>query len=860
MSERAGDPLQAWPRPARARAGDAAQPAERVLHAAGRACAGAAMLVGAAGLVLAWTRGADGAGAALPVYMHMTALTGAALVVAGAALQLLHRPLPAWRRSSGGALAGLLLLLGTAVAAEYLFDLRLPLETALLPRPAAGMAGPSGRLPAPNTVVAVLLTGAAILALAVTKGGVRAAQLLALGAGFVALQAVVGYSYGVEPLYRMFSREAMSLPTAVGFLLLSVAVLSARPDSGLAGQLTAGDAGGFVARRLLPAALLVPLLLGWAALHAIRAGLVPLSTGLAFLAVAAAFTTAGVVWASTRALSSADVRRRAAGQAARELADRLQQAVELAPLPMAVHAEDGAILQISRSWRTLSGYGLQEIPTMQDWTSRAHGADAPKVQARIATLFDMEERFAEEAEYTVRTKDGGRRTWSFSSAPLGRLPDGRRIVITAAVDVTERAQAERQLRRSNERLEFLFQATSRLLASSDPGDLGAALYSELSALLDLDLFLSYAVATDSGQRYLRLLTCAGLDAADAERLQRVELGETPCGTAARYGRRVVLEDVGTSTHPLAASARQLGLTAYVCHPIVVRAEVAGTISFGTRRRTHFEPDELDLLQAVADQVAVATERARAYRAEQHARTAAEEASRAKDQFLAVVSHELRTPLTAVVGYTDLLQADVQGTLSPVHRGYVGRIRESAWSLAAVIDEILTFARTRAGHEHVKPEPVDVGQVAAEALAAVGPEADRKGLRLAADLPPAPVQARTDGAKLRRILLNLLGNAVKFTEAGTVSLRLREGDGTLRLQVEDTGPGIPAEYLERIFDPFIQVDASETRTQSGTGLGLTITRELAHLLGGTVAVASTPGSGSTFTVELPAVSRGSGGDT
>jgi PAS domain S-box-containing protein len=632
---------------------------------------------------------------------------------------------------------------------------------------------------------------------------------------------------------------------------MSTALLCVRPHRGLVGQLTADDAGGFVARRLLPVTLLVPVVFGWLGLKAVERGSFSVELGITLIVVAAMVSVAAAVWASTRVLSSMDRRRRAADSTLRENVARLSKALEMSPFPVMVHAEDGSILQLSRAWTEVSGYDLTDIPDLHDWTRRAYGARAAAARDQLRSLYELGGRVTDTAEHVIRTKSGETRIWSFSSGPLGRLGDGRRLVISAAVDVTDRTRSELELRRTNERLGFLFDATSRLLASADPQQLVEAVYSELAVLMDLDVYFNYIADVQGGRQRLRLASWSGVPAEAVAGVEWLDFGQAVCGTAAHERRRVVVEHVQDGDDPMAILVRGLGVSAYVCFPLIAREELVGTISFGAFRRPAFPADELALLQAVADQIALALERGRSYERERAARRSAEEASRAKDQFLAVVSHELRTPLTAVVGYTDLLEADVDGSLSATHRKFVGRIRESAWSLASVIDDILTFARTQARQERVRMERTHPAIIAREAVTLVQPEADRKGLRLTAAIPEPAHAVHLDGGKLRRIILNLLGNAVKFTDEGEVHLSVELGSGELRVTIRDTGPGIPPDYLDRIFEPFIQVDASETRTKSGTGLGLTITRELARLLDGSVSVTSEYGSGATFTVELPA---------
>ena len=229
---------------------------------------------------------------------------------------------------------------------------------------------------------------------------------------------------------------------------------------------------------------------------------------------------------------------------------------------------------------------------------------------------------------------------------------------------------------------------------------------------------------------------------------------------------------------------------------------------------------------------------------------ARDASDAKSHFISVISHEFRTPLTAIIGYTDLLSTGVSGSLQPTQSRQLDRIRTSAWHLTQLVDEILTFSRLEAGRETVHFEAADVVTLARDAVSLVSPGAAAKGLGLACELPDTAIAVRTDAGKLRQVLLNLLGNAVKFTEKGGITLRVRPVDGGIEFTVADTGIGIPAEYIEHIFDRFWQADQGTSQTVSGAGLGLTVSRRLVELIGGALTVTSEPGQGSTFSFRIP----------
>ena len=226
------------------------------------------------------------------------------------------------------------------------------------------------------------------------------------------------------------------------------------------------------------------------------------------------------------------------------------------------------------------------------------------------------------------------------------------------------------------------------------------------------------------------------------------------------------------------------------------------------------------------------------------------ATKAKDQFLAVMSHELRTPLNAIMGYTDLLDAEIDGPLHPRQRRQLSRIRTSARQLLQLIEEVLGFARLEAGTEEVHLQRLPLGTLARDAAAVAEPFAGAKELGFEVDVDDEETRIETDPGKTRQILVNLLSNAVKFTERGLVALRARSNGEYVVFDVCDTGVGIEDEKLERIFDPFWQVERPNTRRVGGTGLGLSVSQRYARLLGGEIRVSSTPGKGSCFTLTLP----------
>jgi signal transduction histidine kinase len=316
--------------------------------------------------------------------------------------------------------------------------------------------------------------------------------------------------------------------------------------------------------------------------------------------------------------------------------------------------------------------------------------------------------------------------------------------------------------------------------------------------------------------------------------------------------RLVAEDAFTaSKRPLQRVVPELAIGPVLVAPLLAHGGTLGVLAVSRAiGERPFRVRDEDRLRMLADHAALAVHKSMLLQQ-------AQSADRAKGRFLATMSHELRTPLTALAGYNELLADQVIGPMTEPQLDIIERMKSVTTHLSAMIEEILAFTSLEEGRETVRPSDFLAEDLVRAALAVIEPLAAQKGLKLEVVLPRTSVRMSSDIDKARQILVNLLGNAVKFTDTGSVTLRLSRGGRSVRVDITDTGIGIPGDELPRLFRPFAQVDTGLTRRHGGTGLGLYISRRLATLLGGHIEVTSAVGSGSTFSVVLPVTWEGHG---
>jgi signal transduction histidine kinase len=421
----------------------------------------------------------------------------------------------------------------------------------------------------------------------------------------------------------------------------------------------------------------------------------------------------------------------------------------------------------------------------------------------------------------------------------------------------------------NVRLFDEVQARTRQLARSVSelealGEVGRAIASTLDLRVVLDSILAHACQlADSGggaiyvydpvrrQFDLEAGHNMGQDLIAAVREHPIRPGDPLIGQCAERREAVQIDDLTkVPRHPLFDVHLKSGVRALLAVPLLHQQEVIGALVVRRKRVGAFADGTVSLLQSFAAQSAVAIQNARLFEEIEEKSRELAAASRHKSEFLANMSHELRTPLNAVLGYAELIQDGIYGEVSAKMQGVLERIQQNGRHLLGLINDVLDLSKIEAGQLTLSPVDYSMRELVLDVVSATEALAAEKKLALEVDVPADLPHGQGDERRLTQVLMNLVSNAIKFTEGGSVSIRATVADGGFLVAVSDTGIGIAPEDQKRIFEEFQQVDSSSTRRKGGTGLGLAIARRIVELHGGRIWVESAPGQGTTFYFTLP----------
>jgi PAS domain S-box-containing protein len=481
--------------------------------------------------------------------------------------------------------------------------------------------------------------------------------------------------------------------------------------------------------------------------------------------------------------------------------ERLQQAITEAPYPIMVSAEDGEILMLSQVLLDLTGYSREDLPSIAAWAEHAYGQHGQIMQAEINRLYALRKR-VRNGEFEIITR-GGTRLWDFSTAPLGRLPDGRRLLISIATDVTERKRMEERLRQSEGLYRTLVEGSVQ----------GILIHRDF-----VPLFVNQACATIFGyetpEDIMRLGNVLPLAAAhEHERFRRYKEA------------RMRGEDVPTTFEW--HGVRRDGTLLWVDSKVQVvdwddGAAIQTTVYDITGRKQ--------------------AEEALTRYAEDLVRSNAE-----LERFAYVASHDLQEPLRMIASYTQLLSRRYQGRLDAEADEFIAYVVEGVERMQQLIHDLLAYSRVETRGRTLVPTDAEVALKRALMALRLAIEESRAAITH----DPLPT-VLADGSQLAQLLQNLISNAIKYCshEPPEVHISAERQDGVWRFAVCDNGIGIDPQYAERIFVIFQRLHTREE--YAGTGIGLAICKKIVERHGGRIWVESVPGRGATFFFTLPAV--------
>jgi len=507
---------------------------------------------------------------------------------------------------------------------------------------------------------------------------------------------------------------------------------------------------------------------------------------------------------------------------------------------------DGYLKEINRAWEVMLGYSREELLS-KPYIDFLHPEDRPTTSAAARQVETGQNLMNFENRYMDRDGNYHNIFWTVA------VRTDRQLIYCVGRDLTEWKKQEKRLAAQYALTRVLADSTRMISA-------GVEMLRAVGEALNWDVGAIWTVLKqDEVLRCTDFWSREGIDATQFETQTRAERFPVGIGLPGRvWASREPewIEDVPTDPNfPREAAARPAGLRSGFAFPVLMEGEVVGVFEFFTRWPVKRDDELLEAMRSVGHEVGNFIQRRKAERELRHyaaelekARKRAEDAANAKSEFLANISHEIRTPMNAIIGMSELA---LDTRLNREQREYVESIRSSADALLLLINDLLDISKIEARKVELEQAAFDLRPTLEDSLHVLAPRAHQHGLELTCHIADeVPQMLVGDAARLRQILLNLVGNAIKFTEKGEIDISveldsLMAGSARLRFAVKDSGIGIPPEKQTMIFQPFNQADSSTTRKYGGTGLGLAICTQLVQLMNGKMWLESEVGKGSTF---------------
>ena len=478
----------------------------------------------------------------------------------------------------------------------------------------------------------------------------------------------------------------------------------------------------------------------------------------------------------------------------------------------------------------------------------------------FAPLLSQFKQGVEQTEFQLN-KNGSRR---YIDSNVSRLYDHQTVEngsLFILRDITERKQAEFALDHQKQLFENLVNVARAVTKSP-------ILQDTLQGTVDIATALTRAYAgslfvlDEQANIINSVLAHTPTTVQQKSAIQTKVMASGLAGWVVRHKQAALVEDTKMDDRWVVLPDQPYAARSVLSVPILQNDIIVGVLTLTHTEPHHFAPADMNLMQAAADQIALALRTAQMYEEQQHlvselseAKEVAESANRIKSTFLANMSHELRTPLTAIIGYNELLREESTNLDRKTLVSSLEKIEVAAHHLLAIINDVLDMSKIEAGKTDVYLESVPVQELIENVLITAYPLIERSSNQFELNLAPDLGTIVVDQAKLRQVILNLLSNAAKFTDQGKISLSVSQhlqADLTneIHFQVCDTGIGLTPEQIDSLFQPFTQADSSTSRKYGGTGLGLAISQRFCQLMGGEIVIDSKPGMGSCFTVRLP----------